>query len=227
MLIRTPPFAETWQAPQRREYIGQFVTLSPLDPQRDHEELFTASHIPESYQSLWTYMWHGPFANRDTMLEWLLSIYQQEDPLFFSVQHHESGQKVGMISILNIVPAAGRAELGHIWYSPAVQKTRVNTEATYLLLRYLFEELSYRRVEWKCDNRNENSKRAAQRMGFAYEGLFRQHLVVKGRNRDTAWFSMLDHEWEPRKANFERWLTSDEPLSLTELNAALIAPENP
>ncbi len=127
-------------------------------------------------------------------------------------------QACGMISILNIEPLHGRAELGHIWYSPSMQRTKVNTESVYLLLRHLFDDLKYRRAEWKCNNANAASKRAAMRLGFQYEGLFRQHQVVKDENRDTAWFSMLDSEWPRRKANLERWLYEDDSVSLSQLN---------
>ena len=114
-----------------------------------------------------------------------------------------------MASYLNIVPANGCIEIGHIWFAPPLQKTRAATEAIFLMIRHAFEDLAYRRVEWKCDSLNEASRRAARRFGFTYEGTFRQHMVVKGRNRDTAWFAMLDHEWPRVRAAFERWLDPD------------------
>ena len=127
------------------------------------------------------------------------------------------GQRVGMAALLNIVPAHGRVEIGSIWYSPLVQKTRVNTEVTYLFLKTLFREFHYRRVEWKCDNDNLASKQAALRMGFIYEGLFRQHMRVKGKNRDTAWFAILDADWPALEVNFDAYL-SGKADSLTRLN---------
>jgi RimJ/RimL family protein N-acetyltransferase len=111
--------------------------------------------------------------------------------------------------------------LGHIWYSPLAQKTMVNTETTFLLLRYLFDELGYRRVEWKCDNANAESKRAARRMGFRPESVFRKHMIVKGKNRDTAWFALIDDDWPAIRANFEAYLSTP-GLSLTELNRSLV-----
>lgn len=151
------------------------------------------------------------------MLGWLKSVGKSNDPLFFSVQSKPLERKVGMFSLLNIAPEMGRLELGNIWYSPLVQRTKVNTEVTFLFLSHLFDDLKYRRVEWKCDNCNEPSKKTALRMGFKYEGLFRQHMMVKGQNRDTAWFSMVDKEWPPLKTNFQKYLTGDAP-SLRELN---------
>ena len=140
------------------------------------------------------------------------------EPLFFTAHSRELGRRIGQISILNIVPEAGRAELGHIWYAPEAQKTKINTECAYLLLRHLFDDLGYRRAEWKCDNANAESKRAALRLGFQYEGLFRQHMVIKGKNRDTAWFAIIDSDWPALRANMERYL-ADDGVSLTQMNA--------
>jgi RimJ/RimL family protein N-acetyltransferase len=121
----------------------------------------------------------------------------------------QSGAAAGMASYLNIVPAMGCIEIGHIWFAPPLQKTRAATEAIFLMIRHAFEDLAYRRVEWKCDSLNEASRRAARRFGFSYEGTFRQHMVVKGRNRDTAWFSLLDREWPRVRKGFERWLAPE------------------
>ena len=129
-----------------------------------------------------------------------------------------------MISILRITPAHGVAELGHIWYGLAAQRTPVNTESVFLLLRHLFDDLGYRRVEWKCDAGNARSRAAALRLGFQFEGLFRQHMIVKGRSRDTTWFAMLDTDWPARKANFERWLADEGRTSLSGLNGVARTP---
>ena len=129
--------------------------------------------------------------------------------MFFAIVDLASGAASGMASYLNIVPANGCIEIGHIWFAPPLQKTRAATEAIFLMIRHAFEDLAYRRVEWKCNSLNEASKRAARRFGFTYEGTFRQHMVIKGRNRDTAWFAMLDHEWPAIRAAFERWLDPD------------------
>jgi RimJ/RimL family protein N-acetyltransferase len=207
-----------WARPAIEALRGRFASAARLEPDADAPELYAVSHEPPAYRALWDYLPYGPFADVTAMRAWMQSIKDSADPIWYTVTSEALGRKVGMYSLLNIVPDAGRAELGHIWYSPLVQRTKLNTEMTYLFLRHLFEDLRYRRVEWKCDDRNEPSKRAALRMGFAYEGLFRQHLIVKGQNRDTAWFSMLDREWPARKANFEAFLASD-GVSLTALNA--------
>ncbi|MCE2416553.1 GNAT family N-acetyltransferase [Candidatus Poribacteria bacterium] len=206
--------------PQRTDYVGKFVTLSPVDPQADVSELYECSHGSDIKEQIWTYMSYGPFDNRHSMQEWLAEGTQSSDPLFFTVHHYESKQRIGMVSFLNIVSDMRRLELGHIWYSLDFQRSNVNTEAIYLMLCEAFDRLQYRRVEWKCDSLNEKSRSAAMRLGFKFEGIFRQHIIVKGRNRDTAWFSMLDSEWPAIKKNMEMWLyqNPDRKLSLTALN---------
>ena len=206
--------------PQRTDYVGKFVTLSPVDPQADVSELYECSHGSDIKEQIWTYMSYGPFDNRHSMQGWLEEGTESEDPLFFTVHHLESKQRIGMVSFLNIVSDMRRLELGHIWYSLDFQRSNVNTEAIYLMLCEAFDRLQYRRVEWKCDSLNERSRAAALRLGFRFEGIFRQHIIVKGRNRDTAWFSMLDSEWPAIKKNMEMWLyqNPDRKLSLTALN---------
>jgi RimJ/RimL family protein N-acetyltransferase len=196
---------------------GRYVKINRLNTGADLEELYEVSHAQDSFKELWTYMFYGPFADKASMGVWLDSIQESCDPLYYTVTSKTLNKRVGMCSVLNIVTEMRRGELGNIWYSPLSQKSRVNTEVTYLLLRYLFDELRYRRVEWKCDNLNEPSKRAALRMGFKYEGTFRQHMIVKEKNRDTAWFSIIDTEWQKRKESFEQYLSSSDG-SLTEIN---------
>lgn len=133
---------------------------------------------------------------------------------------HELQAPVGSLALLNIARPNGCAEIGLVWYSPVAQRSKVNTESVFLLLRHLFDDLNYRRVEWKCNDLNEPSKRAALRLGFQFEGLFRQHQVIKDESRDSAWFAMLDNEWPQRKANFERWLYEENSPSLSELNTS-------
>ena len=206
--------------PQRTDYVGKFITLSPVDPQADVAELYACSHVSNRKEQIWTYMSYGPFDNKHGMQSWLEEGAASSDPLFFTVHHHESKQRVGMVSFLNIVSDMRRLELGHLWYSPDFQRSNVNTEAIYLMLCEAFDRLKYRRVEWKCDSLNERSRAAALRLGFKFEGIFRQHMIVKGRNRDTAWYSMLDREWIPIKKNMEIWLhqNPDRKLSLSALN---------
>ena len=208
------------ELPQRRCYEGKFITLSPVNPQTDVAELYYCSHGSVSKEQIWTYMSYGPFESTHSMQVWLEEGAGSQDPLFFTVYHLESKQRVGMVSFLNIVSDMRRLELGHIWYSPDSQRSNVNTEAMYLMLCEAFNRLEYRRVEWKCDSLNERSRAAALRLGFKFEGIFRKHIIVKGRNRDTAWYSMLDSEWAAIKKNMEMWLyqNPDQKLSLTSLN---------
>ena len=207
--------------PQRIDYEGKFVRLSPVNPQDDVSDLYECSHGSVSKEQIWTYMSYGPFDSTHNMQKWLEQGAESEDPLFFTVHHLESKQRVGMVSFLNIVSDMRRLELGHIWYSPNSQRSNVNTEAIYLMLCEAFDKLKYRRVEWKCDALNERSRAAALRLGFKFEGIFRQHIIVKGRNRDTAWYSMLDSEWTAVKKNMEMWLypNPDWQLSLAALNS--------
>ena len=206
--------------PQRTDYVGKFVTLSPVNPKTDVVELYECSHGSDIKEQIWTYMSYGPFDSKHSMQMWLEAGAESEDPLFFTVHHFESKQRVGMVSFLNIVSDMRRLELGHLWYSPDSQRSNVNTEAIYLMLCEAFDRLKYRRVEWKCDSLNEKSRSAALRLGFKFEGTFRQHIIVKGRNRDTAWYSMLDSEWTAIKKNMEMWLyqNPDRKLSLTAIN---------
>ncbi len=206
--------------PQRTDYVGKFITLSPVDPQVDVAELYECSHGSDIKEQIWTYMSYGPFDSTHSMQEWLAEGAESQDPLFFTVHHLESKQRVGIVSFLNIVSDMRRLELGHIWYSPESQRSNVNTEAMYLMLCEAFDRLKYRRVEWKCDSLNERSRAAALRLGFRFEGIFRQHMIIKNRNRDTAWYSMLDSEWDAIKKNMEMWLyqNPDRKLSLTALN---------
>lgn len=166
-------------------------------------------------------MGYGPFDSVHGMQQWLEVGAKSKDPLFFTVHHRESKFRLGMVSFLNIVSDMRRLELGHIWYSLDAQRSNVNTESAYLMLCEAFDRLKYRRVEWKCDSLNERSRLAALRLGFRFEGVFRQHMIVKGRNRDTAWYSMLDSEWADVKKNIEMWLyqNPNQQLSLTTLNS--------
>lgn len=207
----------SWENPNVQQLEGKHVIITRLDPDGDIDDLYDVSHAKEEYESLWMYMHYGPFRDKREMHAWLLSIKDSSNQCFYTVFSKDLKRKVGMYAIMNVSTSNGRVELGNIWYSPLVQKTIVNTEVTYLFLSYLFDTLKYRRVEWKCDNKNEPSKHAALRLGFSYEGLFRQHMVVKGKNRDTAWFAMIDAEWPNRKDNFERYL-SHTGLSLARMN---------
>lgn len=213
------------QTPAKKEYSGEFVTLHPVEPEKDVDELFLNSHGSEVKEQIWTYMAYGPFSTRDDMLDWLKGCKASTNMSFFTVIAKELNQRAGMVSILNIIQPMRTLELGNIWYAPIVHHTKVNTEVVYLMLREIFDGLNYRRVEWKCDALNARSRAAALRLGFSFEGIFRQHYIIKNRNRDTAWFSMLDKDWSDIKTNMKKWLYSDESdISLSAINKDLLNP---
>jgi RimJ/RimL family protein N-acetyltransferase len=193
-----------------------------VDPEAHAPGLFASSHDgSDEAAGMWTYLAYGPWPDETSMRTWLELLPASEDPLFLTVIDRGNGDPVGIVTFMSVDPAMRHLELGNIWYSPRAQRTRANTESVYLMLREAFDVLGNRRVEWKCDALNARSRAAAERLGFTFEGIFRQHMIIKGRNRDTAWYSMLDHEWPAVRANVERWLAEDPPPSLRELNAAL------
>ncbi len=189
--------------PARVRLEGRFTTLVPLDADLHADALWLILHDPAD-DPLWLYMGDGPYRHRETFVANIVRKAASEDPMFYAIL--VDGVAVGYASLMRIDPANRAIEVGNIMYSPGLQRTAAATEAMYLLAKYVFEDLGYRRYEWKCNSHNEPSKRAAKRLGFTYEGLFRQHMIIKGRNRDTAWFSMLDKEWPDRKKGFEDWL---------------------
>ncbi|HVS47912.1 MAG TPA: GNAT family protein [Candidatus Dormibacteraeota bacterium] len=192
--------------PQRVPLQGNTVVLEPVDPPRHATELFSSSKdAPE----LWKHLAYGPFANQAEFTSWLEDRSATEDPLFYAIIDRESGGARGMASFLRMEPHHGVIEIGHIWFAPVLQRTRQATEAIFILARHAFDDLGYRRLEWKCDSLNDPSRRAAERFGFVFEGVFRQHMVVKERNRDTAWYSITDGEWPVRRAAFEAWLSPE------------------
>jgi RimJ/RimL family protein N-acetyltransferase len=212
-------------APEPRPFTGRYAALHPVDPDNDVDELFANSHGSPEKERIWTYMPYGPFDGRRAMHIWLSGCRDMAGVLFFTVRDTGLNQRVGMMSLLNIVPAMRSIEMGNIWYSPRVHRTGVNTEVAYLMLCELFDRLRYRRVEWKCDALNARSRKAALRLGFSFEGIFRQHFVIKNRNRDTAWFAMIDRDWPGIKRNMERWLTATAgAVSLTALNERHLHP---
>lgn len=210
----------TWQPPDLAPFEGQFVTLKPLSIEQDAPALYEASHGDADKEAIWRYLPYGPFAASEEMQNWMRqSMVGRADPLPWTVIWKQGAAPVGMVALLSIYPEHGRAEIGHVWLSPKVHKTKVNTETQYLLLRHLFDHKNYRRVEWKCNANNAASRAAATRLGFTFEGRFRQHMWVRGANRDTDWFAMTDKDWPRCKSNFERWLYSDAAESLAALNS--------
>ena len=193
--------------PKKHPLQGQHCRLEPFDLARHSEGLFNA-YLHDKAGKNWTYL---PFFGFDDLAKfkaWAEETCTKPDPFFYAVIDPESGQAIGLASFLRINPAAGSIEVGWINFSPLLQGTRASTEAMYLMMREGFR-LGYRRYEWKCDSLNAPSNRAAKRLGFTFEGIFRQATVYKGRNRDTAWYSVLDSEWPALKARFERWLSPE------------------
>lgn len=215
------------RAPVRAPLEGDVVRLEPLEPARHSADLFRAGHDGAAARNLWRHMPYGPFDDGRTFKEWLEACAVFDDPLFFAVRQKPAGRAAGMASYLNIRPGDGVLEVGHVRFAPALQRTRAATEALYLLIREAFDELGFRRLEWKCDALNAASRAGALRLGFRFEGIFYRHMIVKGCNRDTAWYSILDEEWPRLRAGFDRWLATDnfghagrQRLSLRELTAA-------
>lgn len=200
-----------WQpcpAPPHSALAGRFVDLEPLDPTRHADDLWQALQGPDADPAQWRYLPYGPFAARADFDAWLTGHARSRDPLFFAVRERAGGRVLGLLALMRIAAAHGCVEIGHLSFGSALQRTPGATEAVYLLARRVFA-LGYRRLEWKCDAANARSRRAAERLGFSAEGLFRQHRVVKGRNRDSAWYALLDGDWPRCRAAFERWLAAD------------------
>jgi RimJ/RimL family protein N-acetyltransferase len=200
---------------------GRYGRVEKLKP----EHVADLWKVFAGQDQVWTYIaTSGPFASFDEFAPFIAMRAAADDPYAYAIVD-ASDHAIGYFTLLRIEPEMRVIEVGHVLYSPALQRTPLGTEAQYLLARYAFETLGYRRYEWKCDSLNAASRRAALRYGFIYEGTFRQNIIAKGRNRDNAWFSMLDSEWPARKRNFERWLAPEnfdgegrQKLSLTALN---------
>jgi RimJ/RimL family protein N-acetyltransferase len=208
------------QSPDARPFEGRFISLKPLRVASDAEGLFAASHAGGAGESFWRYMTVGPFADAASMSMWLHGRTAIPDMISYTVRDAAGGAIIGAISLMSIRPEHGVAELGAIWFSPASQRTKANTEANFMLLQYCFEILGYRRMEWKCDAENVKSRAAAERLGYTFEGIFRQHLVVKGANRDTAWYSMLDRDWPRVRTAMKHWLYDNDSVPLGTLLTA-------
>lgn len=199
---------EDWSAcerPPKTVIEGRYCRVEPIDPARHGADLHEAN-LKDREGGIWTYLPYGPFASLDEYLAWIASSCLGEDPLFHAILDKASGKAVGVASYLRIEPAVGVIEVGHINYAPELQKTAAATESMYLLMRRVFDELGYRRYEWKCDALNAGSRAAATRLGFQFEGIFRQATIYKGRNRDTAWFGITDQDWPDIRRRMEAWL---------------------
>ncbi|MDH3452477.1 MAG: GNAT family N-acetyltransferase [Gammaproteobacteria bacterium] len=219
----TPP-----ARPPREPMQGAYCRVEPLSIATHAADLFAANSL-DTQHSNWTYLPYGPFATMRDYCTWLETSCVDDDPLFHAIVDLHSGTAAGLASYLDINPAHGCIEVGHIHYAPALQSTCAATEAMYLMMKRAFE-LGYRRYAWKCNALNQKSRNAAQRLGFSYEGVFRQHMVTKSRNRDSAWYAAVDSEWPVLRAAFETWLAPEnfsadgrQRESLARLTAPLLA----
>lgn len=201
---------------------GRTCDLVPLA--QHHSADLHSAFSADATGALWTYMPVGPFAEAQEYAHWVTQACTSTDPLFFAIIDKHSGKALGVASYLRIQPEQGVVEVGFITFAPAMQRTVMATEAMYLMMKRAFDDCGYRRYEWKCDALNAPSRKAAARLGFSYDGLFRQALVYKGRNRDTAWFSILDGDWPRIRAAFETWLAPEnfdaEGKQLSALNCS-------
>lgn len=199
---------ESWQAakfPPKTQIIGSYAILEPLNPAKHARKLFDLFNTDRSG---WTYLPYGSFDTYEEFHTWLITMVSGEDPLLYTILD-KNMNPIGMAGYLHIVPNNGSIEIGHLHFSHHLKKTPIATEAMYLMMKRAFDELGYRRYEWKCDALNQPSRNAAERLGFKFEGIFRQHMVYKNRSRDTAWFSIIDNEWPALKSRFQKWLSAD------------------
>ncbi len=199
-----------WQPrphPERVTLEGQYCRLEPLDIQ--HASALFAAHASAEDSRSWTWLPREPEQSEEEYARWVASVRALGDPIHFAVIDKRSGTAVGTLALMRIDASNGVMEVGHVHFSPLLRQTPMSTEAQWLLMHYAFETLGYRRYEWKCNSLNEPSRRTAQRLGFQYEGRFRQALVVKGHNRDTDWFSIIDSEWPEINRALQRWLAAD------------------
>jgi RimJ/RimL family protein N-acetyltransferase len=196
------------ERPARAPLRGSHVVLRPVSAD-DADALFTVSHEPAGDPAIWTYLPDGPYESAEALRAMLAWAEESDDPLFFTLAGLPGEVPLGIASYLRIAPGEGVIEIGHIWFGTPLQRTTAATEAIYLLARHVFDDLGYRRLEWKCNALNAASRRAAERFGFTFEGVFRNHMVVKGRNRDTAWYAITDDEWPAIRRGFDDWLAPE------------------
>ena len=184
---------------------GRYTRIEVLSVEKHADDLL-AVYGPDTPREMWTYLFQPPVANLEELMVALKQMIERKDRFFYAILDRETGKALGTFSLMRIDQANRTIEVGAVTFSPALKQTRMGTEAHYLLARYVFEELNYRRYEWKCDAFNLPSRKAAERLGFVYEGTFRQAVIYKGRTRDTDWLSMIDKDWPKVKARFEAWL---------------------
>ena len=191
--------------PSKKKLIGKYCFLEPVNIQKHSKDLYKNFSLDKK-NIIWTYLPYGPFKSRESFKKWLKSFCLNKDPFFYAIYSKKDKQYCGMTSYLRITPEHGSIEVGHINYSPILQNTTEGTETMYLMMKNAFEVLGNRRYEWKCNNLNSASKHAAERLGFKFEGIFRQMFIFKGSNRDTAWYSIIDKEWPNYKKKYLSYL---------------------
>lgn len=196
------------KTPLSKKILGDYVVLEPINPTKHVTQLFN-NFYQDKKNTIWNYLPYGPFKNIKDFKKWLFNSCMNKDPFFYAIYAKRHKQYCGMASYLRITPEHGSIEVGHINYSPLLQNTVEGTETMYLMMSNAFDQLGNRRYEWKCNNLNNASKKAALRLGFTYEGVFRQMNVFKGRNRDTAWFSIIDSEWKNLRKRYQKYLITD------------------
>ena len=192
--------------PSRSALEGRYVILEPQNAANHASDLYHASHDSDAGLHIWDYLAYGPWPDEDSFA---LNMRQQSanfETIFYAIRALDSDQYGGQASFLDINPQMGVIEIGHIWFGPQLQRTRAATEALYLMIRHAMDDLGYRRMHWRCNALNQKSRNAAQRLGFRFEGIFYNHMIFKGKNRDTAWYSILDDEWPEVRGIFETWL---------------------
>ncbi len=192
--------------PDLRPLHGLWMMMEPVSAAKHARGLYASFAGTDPHGHVWTYLGYGPWESFEPFESWVKEREAARDPWFYAFIRREGHQPLGMGSFMRSDAANGVIEIGHIWMSPALQQTREATEAIFLMIRHCFDDLGVRRLEWKCDALNAPSRKAAERFGFSFEGVFRQHFIVKGRNRDTAWFAMLDKDWQRVRTGFEAWL---------------------
>ena len=197
------------KVPARSPLVGQTITLEPQDAAVHAEALYHASHVQEQGEHVWDYLAHGPWPDLQSYTTFIRTQSASQDTIFYALRDHSSDTICGQASFLDINAGMGSIEIGHIWFGPSLQQTRAATEALYLMIAHAMDDLAYRRMQWRSNSLNTKSRAAAKRLGFRFEGVSYNHMIAKGKNRDTAWYSILDNEWPSIKAQFEVWLADD------------------
>jgi RimJ/RimL family protein N-acetyltransferase len=218
------------QVPARAALVGRYVTLEPLDAVRHAGDLYEASHGSAAALRIWDYLPVGPWGSEPEYTKILRQQTARHEQIYYAIRLAEGGKACGQASFLDIQPENGVIEIGSIWFGLTLRRTRSATEALYLMLRYAMDDLGYRRMQWRCNALNAASRAAARRLGFRFEGIFYNHMIFKGRNRDTAWYSILDDEWPEVRTLIEQWLAPsnfDQDGSVRSSLAALMGQRGP